>query len=248
MTGMVLSQALPRPPMTSSASLVHTGWREALSHLNAVLPLAARQVALAAPLRELHRHVLASFAQTGRCPRSPTLAARVAPALLEPALRELASLDLLVLDDAGELAGAYPYTLEQTVHRVTLDGLELHAMCAVDALAIAPMTGRTAVIRSCCHQCGAPIVLTQDDEAVAPAPLRDEIRIGIAWRDTDGCAARSLCREMVFFCGTSHAAAWQAGRADHDVLQTADAVALAKAFFMPLIRLETGDTAEPQST
>jgi len=232
--------------MTSSASLVHTGWREALSHLNAVLPLAARQVALAAPLRELHRHVLASFAQTGRCPRSPTLAARVAPALLEPALRQLASLDLLVLDDAGEISGAYPYTLEKTPHAVTLDDIELHAMCAVDALAIAPMTGRTGVIRSSCHQCGVPIVITQRDEELDPARVRDEIHVGIAWRDPGGCAARSLCREMVFFCGAPHAAAWQAGQPRHSVLQAAEAIALAKAFFLPLIRPETGATSEPQ--
>lgn len=232
--------------MTSSASIIHTGWREALAQLNAVLPLAARQAALATPLRDLHRHVLASFAQTGRPPRTPALAALVAPAPLESALRQLASLDLVVLDDAGEITGAYPYTLEQTPHAVTLDGVELHAMCAVDALAIGPMTGRTGVIQSCCHQCGAPIVLTQRDEEIDPARVRDELQVGIAWRDTGGCAAHSLCREMVFFCGAPHAAAWQAGRPQHCVLQTAEAIALAKAFFLPLMRPETGDTSEPQ--
>ena len=109
------------------------------------------------------------------------------------------------------------------------------------ALAIGSMFGHTASVRSRCHGCGASIALEQDDEAIAPAHVRDAVHVGIAWRETGGCAARSLCREMVFFCSAAHAATWQADApASRAVLRLPEAIRLAKAFFLPLLAEDRG--------
>ncbi len=220
--------------MPARDKLIYTDAPDALVRLNAILPLAARQAGLEPPLRELHHNILRRLAETGRAPSAAELASATGgdPA---PALARLRALDLVVLDDEGEIAGAYPFTLEQTPHRVSFSGFEVRAMCSVDALAIGPMTEQVVAVRSRCHGCGAPLVFTQHDEQTAPASETRKIRVGIAWRDPGCCAAHSLCREMVFFCGAAHARAWQTGSvARHGVMRLDQAIALAKAFFLPL--------------
>jgi mercuric reductase len=198
---------------------------ESLARLQAYLPVGTRQAALERPMRFLHREVLQALATGSDLPA-------MAPAQLE----QLRAADLVVVGAAGAVTGAYPITLEPTDHTVKYNGHAIHAMCAVDALAIGPMFGQAASLRSRCHVCGTPIALEQDDEAIAPEHLLDAVHVGIAWRETCGCAAHSLCREMVFFCSPAHAAAWQADAPDsHTVLRLPEAIRLAKAFFLPLV-------------
>lgn len=176
-------------------------------------------------MRALHREILHALATGADL-----------PALTAAPLEQLRAADLVVVDADGCITGAYPITCESTDHAVRHNGYAVHAMCAVDALAIGPMFGHTASVRSRCHGCGTPIALEQDDEAVAPASARDAVHVGIAWRETGGCAAHSLCREMVFFCNATHAAAWQAqAPACQAVLRLPEAIRLAKAFFLPLL-------------
>jgi mercuric reductase len=208
-----------------SATLHYATATESLARLQAYLPVDARQAALERPLRSLHREILRALATGGDLPA-------VAPAQLE----RLRAADLVVVGADGAVTGAYPVTLESTGHAVAYNGYAVHAMCAVDALAIGPMFGHATSLRSRCHVCGTPIALEQDDEAIAPAHLLDTVHVGIAWRETCGCAAHSLCREMVFFCSPVHAAAWQADApATHSVLRLVEAIRLAKAFFLPLV-------------
>jgi mercuric reductase len=176
-------------------------------------------------MRSLHREILQALATGSDLPA-------ITPAQLE----QLRAADLVVVGAAGAVTGAYPITLEPTDHTVKHNGHAIHAMCAVDALAIGPMFGHATSLRSRCHVCGTPIALEQDDEAITPEHLLDTVHVGIAWRETCGCAAHSLCREMVFFCGPVHAAAWQADApATHSVLRLPEAIRLAKAFFLPLV-------------
>lgn len=203
---------------------------ESLARLQAYLPVGVRQSALAPPLRSLHREILRALA-TGAD----------VPVLTAAQLEQLRAADLVVVDADGRVSGAYPITREPTNHAVRYNGYVVHAMCAVDALAIGPMFGHPASVRSRCHGCGASIALEQDDEAIAPASARDAVHVGIAWRETGGCAAHSLCREMVFFCNLTHAAAWQAAApASHAVLRLPEAIRLAKAFFLPLLAEDRG--------
>jgi mercuric reductase len=208
-----------------SATLRYATATESLARLQAYLPVGARQEALERPLRTLHREILRALATGSHLPA-------VAPAQLE----QLRAADLVVVGADGTVTGAYPVTRESTDHAVKYNGYAVHAMCAVDALAIGPMFGHAASLRSRCHVCDTAIALEQDDEMITPAHALDVVHVGIAWRETCGCAAHSLCREMVFFCSPAHAATWQADApASRAVLRLPEAIRLAKAFFLPLV-------------
>lgn len=108
----------------------------------------ARLTGLSAEVRELHRDVLRGFLVTGQAPHRCDLAA-VGGIDREEALRQLREVDLVHMGADGRVAVAYPFSGQPTGHRVQLDGGPvLHAMCAIDALGIALMTGRDAVIES----------------------------------------------------------------------------------------------------
>jgi len=219
----------------SSVRLERSG-SEALARLNALLPLAARQAVLPPAVRALHRAILRGLATQEELPALSELAAASGVADGAAALAQLQVADLVVVKEGGTITGAYPITLEPTAHRVTITGRTLFAMCAVDALAIGPMFGRDVRIESRCHACGKSIGFAQDDEHITPGDLMNELHVGIAWQETCGCAAHSLCREMVFFCSPGHAARWQQGAPERNcVLSLAQAMWLAKAFFLPLL-------------
>jgi hypothetical protein len=61
---------------------------------------------------------------------------------------KLAVEDLAHFDADGSVAVAYPFSGRPTSHRVLIDGHSVHAMCAIDALGIAPMFDRTSVVSS----------------------------------------------------------------------------------------------------
>lgn len=206
-----------------------------LQRLNALLPLAARQQALTPPLRFLHRKILHTLAENSG---APELFVVEQPGIsnLPQALAALASADLIVRGASGEITGAYPLTIEHTPHRVTLGTHTVNAMCAVDALALSPMFGLPATIHSRCHHCGRGMTFSQQDRAVSADTGIDAVRIGIAWRSPGGCAAHSLCREMVFICTPAHADAWrQTSQTECSLLTLPEAVDLACAFFLPLL-------------
>lgn len=210
--------------------------KQALSCLNALLPLAERQAALDAPLRRLHRAILKLFAELGRAPRSDELAARTRIKEVHAALERLRDSDLIVLNRDGEVAGAYPFSAEDTPHRVMMDGREVRAMCAVDALAISPMFHRLTVIESHCHVLGQAIRLYQNGASINPQRSSPGVCVGIGWRSPGCCAAHSLCREMVFFASRALALEWQGGQADiRSVFSLDEAIQLGMAFFLPLL-------------
>lgn len=215
--------------------------KQALSCLNALLPLAERQAALDAPLQRLHRTILKSFVELGRAPRSGELAARTRINGIRAALERLRDNDLIVLTRDGEVAGAYPFSAEDTPHRVLMDGREMRAMCAVDALAISPMFHLPAVIESRCHVSEQAIRLYQNGASIDLEHSSPGIYVGIGWRSPGCCAARSLCREMVFFASHALALEWQGGQVDIRSLFSVDeAVQLGTAFFMPLLEGSAG--------
>lgn len=89
--------------------------------------------------------LLQLYAEDGRAPTPGALAerARLSETAIRPLLEVLRGRDLVVLDNE-RIVGAYPFTDRDTVHRVTLDGRILNAMCAVDALGIGAMTDPTS--------------------------------------------------------------------------------------------------------
>jgi len=207
-----------------------------VARLSAVLPLASRQAALPSALRAVHRTILRSLVDHGTLPDDAQLAA-IAPGH-DPylAVWTLAANDLVVVDAHGRLTGAYPLTTERTPHVVTLNCHQLRAMCAFDALSVAPMFDTRAVVRSRCPITGEAIEIVQEGSWVVTATPSLDVQVGVWWRDPGTCAARSFCPGVVFLRDRQAAERWQAGRgADHDFAGLDDTVEAGARFFRPLL-------------
>lgn len=210
--------------------------QHSLDRLNGLLPLAARQAQLEPSLRELHMKILRSFAERGRPPLPEELAAQLGDNGVAAALQRLAGDDLIVLaPDTCAIAGAYPFSIEPRPHRVTFNGNEVHAMCALDALSVAPMFDAPVRVRSHCHVNGAAIEIhMHGTQVLAAAP--EQPYVGIRWQGTSGCAAQSLCLEMVFLRDRVTAGDWQGDSpGTTDVFSLPEAVEFGAAFFRPLL-------------
>ena len=110
----------------------------------------ARRARLSQSERELYFWILRRFATAGR-PSSAELRAAAEHLGLEAgsALATLAREDLVHRGADGEIAVAYPFSGRPSAHRVRFpDGHEVDAMCAIDALGIAPMFGEPIEIES----------------------------------------------------------------------------------------------------
>lgn len=124
------------------------------------LDIPARQRGLPAAGRALHQHILRAFAEHGTPPSLADLrpAAKRLGLDLDLALRKLAEADLVHLDGDGVVEVAYPFSGRATGITVQLsDGPHVHAMCAIDALGISPMTGRDGVITATDPGTGEPV-------------------------------------------------------------------------------------------
>lgn len=208
---------------------------EAILRLRRLLPLQERQRALPPEGLLVHRAILHAFAAGGRPLTTDDVGKLVVDA---PSwLRRLQRQDLLILDAEGDPAGAYPFTMEETLHRLTINGRNLYAMCALDALAVGPMFGIEVQIHSLCRVSGEAICLQQKGMELAPEQPGVEILLGIGWQKPGACAARSICRDMVFLKGQDRARLWQEnGPEGAEVFSLPEAIRLASAFFLPLIK------------
>jgi mercuric reductase len=207
----------------------------ALDKLNSLLPLKARQSQLEPQLRSLHIAILRHFATAGE-PLSRDEVEQLLGDDMDAALARLAADDLIVLTpDRRHITGAYPFTAEERVHVVLVNGHTVHAMCALDALAIAPMFETATRIDSRCHVTGSPVEIhMQGTELLSARP--GDVHVGIHWQGTSGCAAQSLCMEMVFLADAETAQRWQQQDSDNiDLYELPDAVSFAAAYFRPLL-------------
>jgi mercuric reductase len=140
-----------------------------------------------------------------------------------------------VADAAAEIVGAYPMSTQATAHKVTSNGQTVNAMCAVDALSISAMFGRETQIESKCHVTGTPIRLRVNGTSVLEASTPD-IHVGIRWQSLQGCAAKTICTEMVFLKDTATAESWRKTDPESiDILTLSEAIELGTAFFLPLM-------------
>jgi len=209
--------------------------RRDLERLTALLPLAQRQTALAGPVRRVHRAVLGFFADQGRAPDRRDLMRMVPEADPARALEVLAAADLVVLDARGAIVGSYPFSALDTPHRLFIADVETRAMCALDAVAVAPALDREVNIVSECRITGRTVRIHQQGEQLVHAEPGGT-RVGIHWQEPRGCAARSLCMEMVFLADAAAEREWaaQAPR-QRSVYMLPEAVAFGAAFFRPLL-------------
>ena len=139
---------------------------------------------LAHPQMALLRRILRRFAERG----GPVPVADLHGALPEREARAaqdaLAALDA---DDLIRLAGdridlAYPFSAGPTPFALRLTGgRQRYAVCAIDALGIAPMLGEPVGIVSECHHCRMPLALSVMPDG--PAPDAEGIMVWVGQRE-----------------------------------------------------------------
>ncbi|MCH7941925.1 MAG: hypothetical protein IIB67_01685 [Proteobacteria bacterium] len=108
----------------------------------------------------VRRAVLEAYRKSGHAPSIADLgdATGLDSDSLCRVLADLAHRDIVVAGvDDGMIAGAYPFVERSRGHRLRIAGVEINAMCAIDALGAGAMCGEDAVIDSACAHCGATI-------------------------------------------------------------------------------------------
>jgi hypothetical protein len=190
-------------------------------------------------LRAVHQAVLRSFAQAGGPPETSLLEDAAAPFDAAQALAGLAAGDFLYLDDAGRITAAYPFSALPTAHRVQIaGGASAYAMCAIDALGIAPMLGGKAVIQSADPSTGQPITVTVDGSNSEWHPRTAVVFDGRTGSDYDGPSAEICCGYMNFFATRGTAAAWAHAHPEitGGILSQDRAIEIGKQIFGRLLR------------
>lgn len=160
-------------------------------------------------LRAVQQRVLRHFARTGEAP-APQVLQPVAAAEGRTAadvLAELAAEDFLVLDEDGRIRAAYPFSARPTRHRVRLaDGVEVWAMCAIDALGIPVMLGTDAVISSTDPVTQAEVAVTVEGGTAVWRPHGAVVFLGRI--PGGGPAATACCDALNFFASAASAHTW----------------------------------------
>ena len=189
----------------------------------------------------VHGAVLSGYASSGHASETTEIAAAAGLALDEAAdvLRRLAGRDLLVLDAAGRISGAYPFTDGPTEHHVEASGFLVGAMCAIDALGVGAMLARDVTVRSACRQCAHPLAIhTRSDGRELNKAEPSGIVVWSGHRYAAGCAASSLCTLQAFFCDDAHLETWRANSPaasqDGARLSLAEALEVGWAIFAPM--------------
>lgn len=208
----------------------------ALNRLNSVLPLKERQGNCDPEIKAVHQAILHSFVENGRSLTRAEIAKQVSDS--DKTINTLQSNDMVVFNTDGEPIGAYPFTMEEREHTIKVNGHQVHAMCALDALAVSPMFGMETEINSVCRVTGDPIHIHQSGQTIENMDEAGNIYFGIVWEaaDSGSCCADSLCMEMIFLRDDAIAQAWLAD--DHknrEIFTLQESVIFAEQFFVPLV-------------
>lgn len=189
-------------------------------------------------LRAVHQAVLRHFAATGSAPSTSDLEAVAAGEGRADAdvLAELDAEDFLTLDAEGRIRAAYPFSAVETSHRVRLgDGVEVWAMCAIDALGIAAMLDRDVHVTSSDPVSGHPVTVSFASGTARWEPQGAVVFVGR--RPGRGPAADVCCDALNFFAERSTAETWARrhpgvpGR----IISQDEAVAIGTRTFGPLL-------------
>lgn len=206
----------------------------AIQRLNTIFPLQKNQQTLNKSIRDLHQAVLRSYVEQGRSLNRAEMANYVDD--FNEAVTILKQNDLVVFDNKGEPIGAYPFTMEQRKHQVTVNNHTVHCMCALDALAVSPMFNLPTHISTRCEVSSIPISINQHGKEMRSSDQR--LFFGINWNaaSTAACCADSLCTEMIFLAGDEIANNWLTENSDQrEIFTLQQAVNFAAGFFMPLL-------------
>ena len=158
---------------------------------------------------------------------------------LDQALRALAAADLVHVDPtSGQISVAYPFSGRPGPHRVQLDGgVQVQAMCALDALGIPQMTGHDAQISSTDPASGQPITVTVGGGVWRFEPAATVVLVATAAGGACGMVADCCCPHINFHTSQQHARAYlhMHPNMTDEVLDQAEAVQMARLIFGRLL-------------
>ena len=214
--------------------------QQSIQKLSSILPIKKSLDALQKPGAEMYFAILNGFYQQGRAPLMEELESK------DPEAREhltlLATKDMLTLDENGEIRGCYPFTMQKRVHRVALNGHEMYAMCALDALAPALMFNTASTVLSECAMSAKPVKIELQNSSVLNSQEVAELHVGINWLaacSTDSCS-NSLCTEMLYLISRTSAQHWlQEDPTHRDIYTLDEAIEFATGFFKPMLEQNT---------
>ena len=212
---------------------MNTEVNTALKRLDSILPLISGLKSLSDDDAALYCKLINSYVQQGRTLTRQEVGELVGNA--EQALNNIVDSKLIVLDADGNPAGAYPFTSEEREHKVHVNSVTVHCMCALDALAVSPMFNKPTVIDSQCRVSGEKVHIEQNGTEFSGGTL--EVWFGINWgaAATDTVCAASLCMEMMFLANENVARDWLAESPDtREIFDLPSAVEFAAGFFVPL--------------
>jgi hypothetical protein len=188
--------------------------------------------------RELYFWILRQFAENGRPSGAETRDAAERFGLdAESALAILAREDLVHTDRDGEIAVAYPFSGRTTDHVVRFKGgHEVHAMCAIDALGIAPMFERSIEIVS-----RDPLTRERVGVVLGPdgtASWRPEEAVVVCGASGSGESCCSCCPVLNFFASSENGERWLETRPDVRgyVMSMREAIDAGRAVFGDVLR------------
>ncbi|MFV0430144.1 MAG: organomercurial lyase [Arachnia sp.] len=210
----------------------------ALARLTELLPLEGRKAACSPRARALHSAILWSFFDNGRASSPDEIADAVGKDNVAAVTAELASLDMVTFTADGDPIGAYPFTTDPREHRVWVNGHQVHAMCSVDALAIAAMFETETTIESTCRATGAPLTIHMQGATVTNESQCRDVHVAVAWSSADAqsSCSQTLCTDMVFLRDADVATAWNSADPDgREVFTLPQAVEFGRRFFSPLV-------------
>jgi alkylmercury lyase len=134
------------------------------------------------------------------------------------------------IDPNGDLVGGV-LSLIPTDHRISMDGKQLFAWCAYDAIYSPGVVGKTAQIDSKDPITGAPIRITITPTEVADVHPEASV-VSVVGGETDmrGGPESPRCSQMLFFESRESAQTWLQGRANVAILTVEEAFKIAREF------------------
>ena len=210
----------------------------AVDHLKKISPLADRRKNLNKETARVYQMILSSYIEQGRTLNKSEISEHVEN--IDEVINTLRINDMVVFDANDEPVGAYPFSMEKRAHKVKVNGYTVHAMCALDALAISPMFKLQTHIDSRCAVSGDCISIDQLDQEVLNSRENAGVHFGINWNSAaNNCCATSLCNEMIFLKNNHIADSWHGEDAhNREIFTLNEAIDFASQFFTPLIDIK----------
>jgi hypothetical protein len=209
---------------------------QAIKRLAKILPIKNRLDSLDKASADIYLEIVKSFYDKGRAPSRAELSDLDPQA--EKIVSKLAADDMITLDEEGSVKGCYPFTMESREHRIQINGAEVHAMCALDALAPSAMFHSPSVVLSECAVSKKPVRVELDNMTILNKDEVEQLHFGINWAAASSCGScsDSLCTEMLFLNDSETAEGWMQQDPDNrEVFGLEQAIDFSAGFFKPMM-------------